>query len=46
MGDRLLMVLSTILVVLAAISALSFGKWDQGAYFMANAAVLIGVIKL
>lgn len=46
MGDIVLVALSTILVAVAAFSAFVLGDWDKGTYFMANAAVLIGAVKL
>jgi len=33
-------------MIFAAILALGMGEWTKGTYSMANAAVLIGVIKL
>ena len=46
MGDIMLKVLAALCIAFAVMSAFSFGEWDKGAYFMANAAVLIGAIKL
>ena len=46
MSDRVLIVLSAFMIVTAAVLALGMGEWTKGTYFMANAAVLIGVTKL